>query len=288
MDTQPISIKDIRIPKKHHRIKQDDGSMIHSMSIEGLKEPVVVVTGKNEFILADGYRRLKAAKKLRWPTIEASVRKPDGDPEEYASVLRLTINHHRQGFYPSQRAHYLQILTKKYNISINEIAQACGVTPSAAKNWLAVNDCSEEIKMFIDDGKFPIDSGRMINSLKPSGQAMVANKFRERPKVALAELQSFIRGIHNKYPEHIRIPLKTRTRTRAGSPYERSSYGRYRNMSIAELETKIDDLDKELVFMRREIIRATPIIRAICKNGKIRLLLPGDSLRKFESFLTEI
>jgi hypothetical protein len=68
---------------------------------------------------------------------------------------------------------------------------------------------------------------------------------------------------------------------------DQRAYGRFSDLGIAELEEKVNELEKEITFMRREIYRATPIIRAICKNGKLRLALPGDGLRKFESFLAE-
>ena len=289
MDSQHIKLNKIRIPRKHHRIRQDDGSMVNSLSVEGLKDPIIVVSGKGEYILADGYRRLKAARKLRWETIEASVREPgEFDPDAHASLLRLTVNHHRQGFYPSQRAHYLKILTKKYGVSINEIAEACGVSASAAKLWMAVNDCTDEIQMFIDDGKFPLDSSKLIKSLKPAGQMMVASKFRDRPRVSLGELKTFIKKIHQRHPEHIRLPLKSNKPAPTRRKVERKAYGRYTDFSLPELESKIVELEKEITFMRREIIRAIPIIEAICKNGKLRLALPGNSLKKFESFLMEM
>lgn len=291
MRHKDVSLKSIRVPIKHRRIDRDDGTIFSSIKSEGLKVPVVVVQNGDEYILADGSRRVAVARRLKWDTIKAFVRKvPNGqDPEAYASFLRLTVNHHRQGFYPSQRAHYLTILCDKHNYPMEEIAKACGVTRNGLKSWMAVNDCSEEIKMFIDDGKFPVDAGRLIKSLKPSGQVMVANKFRDRPKVSMPELRQHIKVIHRRHPEAVKISMRKASKGRAVKPHtnERKAYGRFSNMSLSEMEDKISTYENEITFMMREILRAKPIIQRMCRNGKIRLALPGTTLKRFEDFLSE-
>lgn len=292
MESKLVSIKSIRIPKKHRRINAQDDIMIYnSLKTEGQKEPVILIQGNKEYILADGSRRVKAARKLKWKNIKATIHEVPEDmvPESYAAFIRVSVNHHRQGFYPSQRAHYLKILNKKYGVSIDEIAEACGVSTSSAKGWMAVNDCSEEIQMFIDDGKFPVDSGRYIRVLKPAGQMIVTNTFRDRPRVTLSELRKLITKIRHKHPEYIKVgaaPAKSKVR-RKKDKREVKSYARFRNLSLHELESKIESCDKEITFMKREIIRARPIIQQICSKGKLRLALPGDTLRKFDLFLAE-
>jgi len=292
MRIRNIDLASIRVPLKHRRIEKDDGTITSSLETEGLKDPVIVVASDNEYILADGSRRVQAARRLKWNKIKASVRKPQNGmgPDAYASFLRLTINHHRQGFYPSQRAHYLKILNDKYGVPVKDIAKACGVKERAARIWMAVNDCSEEVQMFIDDGKFPVDAGGLLRSLKPQGQMLIVDKFRNRPKVAMNELKTAVSNIHRRHPHLIKVSLSKVTQSKKPRDHkkvERKAYGRNVGMSIADLEQKILEYERDITFMRREILRSAPIIKKICKSGKIRLALPGDVLKRFDVFLSE-
>jgi ParB/RepB/Spo0J family partition protein len=291
MIVKNIDIGLVRIPRKHQRIDRNNATLLSSIKSEGMKEAITVVPNGDEYILADGGRRTQVAKKLGFTKVKAIVRRPVANmkAEAYASFLRLTINHHRSDFYPSQRAHYLKILNKKYDVSVADIAKACGVTENSARGWMAVSDCNEEIQMFIDDGKFPVDSGRFLRTLKPRGQLVIAEKFRDRPKITFEELKKAVKKIHTRHPDMIKVSFDRIGRRKVKDHRrELTKYGRnIRTLSIAEMEKQLADIEKEITFMRKEIFRATPFIRKLSNNGKLRLALPGDTMRNFDVFLSE-
>lgn len=282
-----IPISKIKIPEKHKRLVFDDTELKRSISTEGLKIPIAVVDDlKGSYILADGYRRLQIITDLSQDkVILAEVHSPKGDPEKYAGCLRVIVNHHRQDFFPSQRAHYLKILANKFNLSASEIAKSCGISRKTLESWLSVSDCIQEIKMFIDSGKFPLNAVQLITTLKREGQVIIIDKFRDYKKVTAKELRSTIEGIHRYHPDFIAKSLKVGIRTYSSKIHRSNVFGS--NLNIVELEKKISDRTKEIDFMRREIIASKAIIRAILAEGKLRSMLLGDTLKKFDTFARE-
>jgi len=295
MQEKLLNLDEIRIPVKHQRITtKDDDILRNSIATEGLKDPITVVKDNKskKYILAEGTRRFNAVKYLLRGVpkidrvIQAYVRYPDGmDAEALARLIRITANYHRQDFYPSQKAHYLKLLSKKFKVPLKEIAKACGVSLTTLDRWLAVSDCSQEIKMLIDNGVFPVTSIKLINTLKSEGQLRVVEKFRDRSKVSAKELEHFIRHIHRYSPDLVKKSLNTATKR----PYKsRKRFSDFDSkLSLPEIEAKIREKDKEITFMRKEILRAKPLINAILKNGKLRLALPGNTLRDLELFKRE-
>ena len=119
-----IDVSLIKVSSSHMRLgRDDDHSLSLSIAKQGLKDPIIVVKDKKGYVLADGYRRLKIMKAKKNAKIKAVVKVVPDDytAESYARLLRISSNYHRSGFFPSQRAHYLKILSKKYGVSMAEI-----------------------------------------------------------------------------------------------------------------------------------------------------------------------
>lgn len=289
MNSQMIKVSNIRVPVKHRRRPcEEDIVLERSLKSEGLKDPIIVVRDgpKNKFVLADGGRRLKIYRKDN-SEILAIIHEPgDENPDLLAGTLRIISNHHRKGFYPSQRAHYLKILINKYSVPMEELATACGVTKTTLKSWMLVADCGQEIRMMIDNGKLPVTASRLLSSLTLDGQAKIVEKFRDRVKVGVKELDSAIRYIHRSNPRLVRRPLSQVVR-RSKRTASRVSSKHLKNMDIDEAHKKIADREREIGFMRREILAAKPIIEEMCKRASIRRALPSATLREFDVFIKE-
>jgi len=292
MEEIEIPISKIKIPEKHKRLAVNNAELKRSIIAEGIKIPIVVVSDlKDGYILADGYQRLlvlmelKREGILKSDTLLVQVHTPQGDPEKYAGCLRIIINHHRQDFFPSQRAHYLKILSNKFNLSIAEIATSCGISRQTLENWLSVSDCIQEIRMLIDAGKFPLNAVKLITTLKREGQVFILDKFRAYKKVTGSELRSAIEAIHHYHLEYVAHSLKIPVMRGPSTEHRSGVFGS--NLSIVDLEKRISDREKEIEFMRREILRSKILIQSILTDAKLRAILPGDTLKKFDTFSKE-
>ena len=88
-----VKISEVQIKK---RIRKDFGNLnelAESMNIHGLMNPIVVT---RELILIAGQRRLEAAKKLGWETIEASI--VDVPSKIVKMEMEIEENLHRKAF----------------------------------------------------------------------------------------------------------------------------------------------------------------------------------------------
>lgn len=283
MIKKDIRVKSIHIPDTHKRLSTETGDIKKSIAKEGLRDPIIVVKAKKGYILADGFRRLQAWTKASIPAIVRECR--SGDAEELASSIRVIVNHHRQGFYPSQRAHYLKLLADKYDVPLKEIAEACGVSERTLKErWMAVSTCSQEIKMLIDNGHWPLDISRDLATLKPAAQTRLVGKFRDRVRVSLTELREEVRRIRRRHPHLVSKPFRPR---RVQKAVRRPRASILKGMDPSMIQKKISDREKEIEFMRREILHAKPIIKSILRRSRLRSELPSETLHQFEVFAKE-
>lgn len=286
MTQKKVNIDNIRIPRKHRRGGRPDRALYDSVRNGGVKFPILVVQGEGEYILADGGERIRILKSLGKKMVEAVVHTTtESDRLSFARLIRVISNHHRKGFYPSQRAHYMRIHMRKYNITPEQMAKALGRNVKTINSWLSVADCSEEIQMLINNGRWPIRAGLWLSSLSSEGQAELLAELRDRERVSVEELRTRIRGIQEEEPETVRKP----TVSVARRPYKkrrttvRADY--IKNMSLPDILGKIEEVKKETEFMRREIIAARKPIESILSNKKLVRKIPNDALQKFRLFI---
>ena len=88
-----IQIKDIEIKKRLRKELGDLSELINSLKTIGLLNPIVV--NQNNYLIA-GERRLAAAKKLKWKTIDVRIIHTKGKLDELN--LEIEENLHRKSF----------------------------------------------------------------------------------------------------------------------------------------------------------------------------------------------
>ncbi len=105
-----LRIDDIVVRNRIRRNLGDISSLMESMQRHGLLHPVVV-NGSYELIA--GHRRLEAAKRLGWTTIEADVM---SDIDEIERVeLEIDENVHRKSLTPDELADGYERLQRMKN-----------------------------------------------------------------------------------------------------------------------------------------------------------------------------
>ena len=161
-----------------------------------------------------------------------------------------------------------------------------GISRQTLNAWMAVDDCANEIRMWIDDRKFPIDAAKLMRTLKKEGQKLIVDKYRHKDKVFLPELRASVENIHKRYPQ---FKLKS-----LYAPAKRSTKGMgsakrtwIRSLSIPDLEEKIQYYEEEIKRKKEEINAAIPIIAKILGNRKLKLALPSDTMMYLDTFAKE-
>jgi len=293
MIQKEVRIDQIHIPGKHRRRGPVSQALKASITEVGMKFPVILIREveggygrKTGYILADGGERIRVMKNLGEKKVLAVVHVPETkDRTGYARTVRVVTNHHRQNFYPSQRARYMQIHMDRYKISTTEMARLMGKDPATIANWLKVADCSEEIQMLINNGRWPIRAAQLVTSLAQSDQMQLLQVLQNREKVGLRDIQSEVNRMIREGVKLVRPavqsvgarPPRGRRRT------QRIDY--FRELSMPEISRKTRDAEHDIRFMQNEILSAEPVIKKIMKRKKLRDLIPSEFLRKFELFI---
>ncbi len=292
-----VGVGDISVPRSYKRgVALEDDYLSASIQNEGLKDPIYVLENDKKLILVDGLRRLRCCKKIGMKTVPALVEKyrSSGDfptPLSYAVFLRLTIDTKRQDLLPSQRAYYINLLTRKYGIPLAEISGAYGCSESALRGLLSVADCSEEIRMLIDNKTFPVTAGKQLSTLSKKGQLSIVHYFYGRNKVTNNEIKLWLDRLDPirdaellKNPNRSAVAKTRRRRERVSNTY---TSPRAIGRSITDTEVHVREVRRELTNMKEMIRYSRPIIECILKDEYLRTNLPGRVISEFRKFADE-
>ena len=105
-----VRIDEIQIKKRARHEMGNINDLAASMKEHGLMNPIVLTEGK---VLISGHRRLNAAKKIGWKTIEARMI-PDLDDKECLE-MEIDENLHRKDFTPDELVDAFHRLEKLKN-----------------------------------------------------------------------------------------------------------------------------------------------------------------------------
>jgi len=122
---------------------EDLESLIESIRVHGIIQPLVVTKTADGYELIAGERRLRASKILGLATVPVIVREA-GEQEKLE--LALIENIQRRNLNPIEKAVAYQKLIEEYNLSQEEAAEKLGVSRSALANTLRFLELPAEIQ----------------------------------------------------------------------------------------------------------------------------------------------
>jgi ParB family chromosome partitioning protein len=142
-ELKSIKVEDIapndEQPRKHFKVQD----LSESIDQKGVLQPVIVQKNGKEYILVDGERRWRAAKKSGLKEIPALITSPDVNPLE----LTMIINMQRKDLTPLEEAQGLQALLDDYKCTQEDLAKIRGTARSSLTEILSLNKLPDEIKM---------------------------------------------------------------------------------------------------------------------------------------------
>jgi len=121
MKIEEIKTSKIKIFQNIRSDKKDVSDLMKSLERDGLLHPIGVYKKDDAYILAYGFRRLQAAKKLDWKTNPAVIVQEVFSEEDF--LAKNTIeNLHREEINPVELGRVCQLFTKNHDFSPSEIA----------------------------------------------------------------------------------------------------------------------------------------------------------------------
>ena len=165
-----IEVNKIKInpeqPRKYFDEKSLD-ELVHSIKEKGILQPITIrVLDSNAFELIAGERRFRAAKILKLKTIPAYIIKVNSDVEKLE--LALIENIQRNDLNVIEEAEAYAMLSGKYELSHEEIAERVCKNRSTIANSLRLLKLPTEIKSAVKTGKISAGHARAILGIRKS------------------------------------------------------------------------------------------------------------------------
>jgi len=129
-----------------------DEELFFSMKQRGQLVPVIVVPSDSGYMLIDGERRYRVAKKLEFPTIRAIILDEQPNEDELLAV-QLSINSHRSDINPVDKMHAYRKLMKLKQFSAAELATFLGISKASVTRCLSLEKLSPNIQRLVADGE---------------------------------------------------------------------------------------------------------------------------------------
>lgn len=152
-------IDEPRVPMRTEVYEDSLDELARSMRESGLIEPLVVRPNGDRYELVVGLRRLYAARRLGWSTIDCVVRDL---PEEDALIVQAAENVQREDVNPYDRALYFRALLTQLGCSQRALANRLGLSDTLINRTLRLLDFDEEIQEAVRSGRLNLKAAHLL------------------------------------------------------------------------------------------------------------------------------
>lgn len=162
-------------------------SLVRSIMVRGVIEPVVVTKRGDRPVVVDGRQRVKASREANRrlaaegaQTVLVPCVLRTGDSKDLAAVS-VAANEIRRAESVLARARKASRLLN-LGLDEGEVADAFGVTTQAVKNWTALLSCSAPVLKAVERGQLAASAASKLAALTPTQQreALAAGKVTAR------------------------------------------------------------------------------------------------------------
>lgn len=140
--------------------------LAHSLAVEGLLQPILVYPLAERFVLRDGGRRARAARMLRWPTIDAIITAP---PAGAAAAASLIANIQREDMNPMDEARALTQLLDYPTPTNRDLARRVGKDPTWVSQRLALLDLDPSTQAMVEARALPMSHALALAKIPVAG-----------------------------------------------------------------------------------------------------------------------
>jgi len=139
-----VPLKDIYPNPDQPRIDMGDlDSLIQSIKIHGVLEPILAIKNDQGYMIVSGERRFRACKSLQMEEIPCIVKNLD---ESQILEIALVENLQRQDLHPFEEADGLATLVEKYRYTHEQVSQKLGKSRSSVTESLTLASVEDEVR----------------------------------------------------------------------------------------------------------------------------------------------
>jgi ParB family chromosome partitioning protein len=213
MEITEINITELHLFRENpFKVRKDDAfySLVESISIDGIYEPLIVCPDKDEsgYIIVSGQRRFEAAKTAGLETVPAVIRDMDRDKMIIAIVDNNICS---RDILPSEKAFGYKLKMEALSHqgtsrqvgekwSVSQISEASNDSERQIHRYIRLTSLIPELLSLIDEGKIAFSVGVELSYLDEDKQYTVLGQIEEldcTPSYAQANRmhKDFIAGI---------------------------------------------------------------------------------------------
>lgn len=171
-------IRPNRFQPRQRFAPEDHQSMVESIKVHGVVQPLLARRTDAGIELVAGERRLRAAKEVGLATVPVMVR---DFSDQDALELALIENLQRADLNPIEEAEGYQLLSAQFGLTQEKIAQRVGKARATVANALRLLELPEDIKRLVTEGRLSAGHARALLSIViPAEQAQVAREAVEK------------------------------------------------------------------------------------------------------------
>jgi ParB family transcriptional regulator, chromosome partitioning protein len=178
-------------------------SLAHSISSQGIIQPLIVRQSGTSFQLIAGERRLRAAKEAGLSSVPVVVR--DADDREMLA-LALVENIQRKDLGPIEKAEAFSRLSKEFGLTQAEMGEQVGMSRSSVANFQRLLELPEKVIDMLRDERLTMGHGRALLGLNDKGIITRIATLSVKRSFSVRELEERVRILN--------LPPKRKPRTK--------------------------------------------------------------------------
>ena len=172
LDYIPVDLVD-RSPYQPRQTMSEEGLMELADSIrsQGLIQPIVVRKIVDRYELIAGERRWRAAQRAGLQEIPAVIQQVD---DQAAAAMALIENLQRENLNPIEEAFAVSNLTKEFDWTHQEVADAIGKARATVSNLIRLLELPADVRELIKNNQLSMGHARALLALPKDQQALIS------------------------------------------------------------------------------------------------------------------
>jgi len=144
----PLDLVDLQDRRCQHRLSVVIDDLVDSLHVHGQQVPVILSGSKPPYKIVDGFRRIDAAMRLGWESVQAIVR---GELDHRAAFsLGFLENVKRRNLTPMDKANAVYQAASTLEMTEEDVAEAFGLSTRQVKRYRALLDINKRLQQAVE------------------------------------------------------------------------------------------------------------------------------------------
>lgn len=236
-------------------------TLADSIRTQGIIQPILVrKTGEDHFEIIAGERRWRAAQMAGLTKVPVVVKTVS---DENAMAIALIENIQRENLSPLEEALALERLSKEFNLTHQQVADAVGKSRAAVSNLLRLLTLPDEVKTYLEQSRLEVGHAKVLLGLHGKAQL-------EAAEVVVNK------GLSVRETEHLIDQMLTRVADSNGEKNTKPQRRLSKDPDVQQLENSLS----EKLGASVEIVHG--------QHGKGRVIIQYNNLEELDGILAHI